>query len=520
MTNDGRGCGGPRHKHMPLAHYSLTMRIKVRAVPEKQRMLEAIMRSCLPACISPREPFTAASMHHPAAAAAAPSSSTSSSFSKPAQRDKPFKAQAIISNPVTYGHIHVAEYLDVPLHLMFPQPWTPTESFPHPLSSLHDKRFYFYQPSFSGKSSNTSMGGSSSSSLDSPQRREEKGRGSDRRGSGRSTVSDLVNDSFETAKAVAVERVNLAKDKVTAHVKERSDLVKEKAELVREKAEEARRVAKKKAEGFVRALQGMKKKQGRNKDRKDDEMDKKKGGYHRDQEASDDDDDDDDLVYNSDGSDVDSDEEDESSLGEDTDEGDEVTAPTSRQVLGQESSSSSTLSSARLSSSLSTSSSMSSSVLVQVLVPSDARPGDTVEFEVNNNKEYSSDTHPSSDRHTLSSEKHSEKETTATQTVRFVLPETTLPGTLLELKVTLVAASEVRRRQRNQSRRKASDEERRREKQQLQEDFAALGLAEAFSSVSSTAEVVLASNDGQLVKPKKTAPTSGYARMVRATHVW
>lgn len=37
----------------------------------------------------------------------------------------------------------MAEYLDVPLHLMFPQPWSPTSAYPHPLSSIHDKRFYF-----------------------------------------------------------------------------------------------------------------------------------------------------------------------------------------------------------------------------------------------------------------------------------------------------------------------------------------------------------------------------------------
>ncbi|KAG9405791.1 hypothetical protein AC1031_003709, partial [Aphanomyces cochlioides] len=48
----------------------------------------------------------------------------------------PFRAQAVISNPVTYGHIHVAEKLGVPLHIMFPQPWVPTEEFPHPLSNL------------------------------------------------------------------------------------------------------------------------------------------------------------------------------------------------------------------------------------------------------------------------------------------------------------------------------------------------------------------------------------------------
>eukprot|EP00981_Chlorochromonas_danica_P009655 scaffold2798_cov160-Ochromonas_danica.AAC.24 len=47
-----------------------------------------------------------------------------------------FAPDAIISNPVTYGHIHCAEALGVPLHLMFPQPWTPTKAFPHPLSCL------------------------------------------------------------------------------------------------------------------------------------------------------------------------------------------------------------------------------------------------------------------------------------------------------------------------------------------------------------------------------------------------
>ncbi|ETN20760.1 hypothetical protein PPTG_03688 [Phytophthora nicotianae INRA-310] len=49
---------------------------------------------------------------------------------------KPFQAQAIIANPVSYGHIHVAERLGVPLHIMFPQPWVPTMAFPHPLANM------------------------------------------------------------------------------------------------------------------------------------------------------------------------------------------------------------------------------------------------------------------------------------------------------------------------------------------------------------------------------------------------
>jgi len=74
------------------------------------RMLRAICFSCLPACTAP----------DPA---------------DPLQRA--FLADAIVSNPVSYGHIHVAEAVGVPLHIMFPQPWSPTRAFPHPLSTTH-----------------------------------------------------------------------------------------------------------------------------------------------------------------------------------------------------------------------------------------------------------------------------------------------------------------------------------------------------------------------------------------------
>ncbi|XP_058737429.1 sterol 3-beta-glucosyltransferase UGT80A2-like isoform X1 [Vicia villosa] len=47
-----------------------------------------------------------------------------------------FEADAIIANPPAYGHTHVAEYLDVPLHIFFTMPWTPTNEFPHPLSRV------------------------------------------------------------------------------------------------------------------------------------------------------------------------------------------------------------------------------------------------------------------------------------------------------------------------------------------------------------------------------------------------
>ena len=51
----------------------------------------------------------------------------------------PFVADAIIANPPTFGHIHVAEALACPLHMMFPQPWTATREVPHPMSGLSNE---------------------------------------------------------------------------------------------------------------------------------------------------------------------------------------------------------------------------------------------------------------------------------------------------------------------------------------------------------------------------------------------
>ncbi|KAH8064816.1 transferase [Aureococcus anophagefferens] len=44
--------------------------------------------------------------------------------------------KAIVANPVCYGHVHCAEALRCPLFMAFPQPWTPTAAFPHPLANL------------------------------------------------------------------------------------------------------------------------------------------------------------------------------------------------------------------------------------------------------------------------------------------------------------------------------------------------------------------------------------------------
>lgn len=76
--------------------------------PEKSKMVKAIIESCWPAVTQP-DP----------------------------EGGEPFRADAIISNPPTGGHLHVAEALGVPLHLMFPQPaYFGTKEFPHPMAGL------------------------------------------------------------------------------------------------------------------------------------------------------------------------------------------------------------------------------------------------------------------------------------------------------------------------------------------------------------------------------------------------
>ncbi|KJZ77528.1 hypothetical protein HIM_03252 [Hirsutella minnesotensis 3608] len=48
----------------------------------------------------------------------------------------PFIADAIIANPPSFAHIHIAEKLGIPLHMMFTMPWSPTRAFPHPLANI------------------------------------------------------------------------------------------------------------------------------------------------------------------------------------------------------------------------------------------------------------------------------------------------------------------------------------------------------------------------------------------------
>lgn len=52
---------------------------------------------------------------------------------------EPFVADAIIANPPSFAHIHCAQALGIPVHLMFTMPWSSTKAFPHPLADLHSE---------------------------------------------------------------------------------------------------------------------------------------------------------------------------------------------------------------------------------------------------------------------------------------------------------------------------------------------------------------------------------------------
>ncbi|UJR11180.1 hypothetical protein I4U23_015361 [Adineta vaga] len=48
----------------------------------------------------------------------------------------PFQAEVIIANPISYGHIHCAQKLGIPLHMVFTMPYSRTSTFPHPLANV------------------------------------------------------------------------------------------------------------------------------------------------------------------------------------------------------------------------------------------------------------------------------------------------------------------------------------------------------------------------------------------------
>ncbi|KAK5046700.1 hypothetical protein LTR84_007461 [Exophiala bonariae] len=52
--------------------------------------------------------------------------------------EEPFVANAIIANPPSFAHVHCAEALGIPLHIIFTMPWTPTRAYSHPLANVRN----------------------------------------------------------------------------------------------------------------------------------------------------------------------------------------------------------------------------------------------------------------------------------------------------------------------------------------------------------------------------------------------
>ncbi|EPE31505.1 UDP-Glycosyltransferase/glycogen phosphorylase [Glarea lozoyensis ATCC 20868] len=76
-------------------------------IPKKRKMVKEMLKGCWRSCIEP-DPIT----------------------------NIPFVAEAIIANPPSFAHVHCAQALGIPVHLMFTMPWTATRSFPHPLANI------------------------------------------------------------------------------------------------------------------------------------------------------------------------------------------------------------------------------------------------------------------------------------------------------------------------------------------------------------------------------------------------
>ncbi|CAK5279180.1 unnamed protein product [Mycena citricolor] len=76
-------------------------------IGRKRKMLTQVMEGCWSACHSPST-----------------------------RTGQAFVADAIISNPPAFAHVHCAEALGIPLLLSFTMPWTPTRAFPHPLVNI------------------------------------------------------------------------------------------------------------------------------------------------------------------------------------------------------------------------------------------------------------------------------------------------------------------------------------------------------------------------------------------------
>lgn len=87
-------------------------------IKKKRVMMAEILRGCWESCISPD-----------------------------LNSGKPFVADAIIANPPSFAHVHCAQALSIPVHMMFTMPWTSTTAFAHPLVNINFNSLSGAEPS-------------------------------------------------------------------------------------------------------------------------------------------------------------------------------------------------------------------------------------------------------------------------------------------------------------------------------------------------------------------------------------
>ncbi|KAH7045850.1 hypothetical protein B0J12DRAFT_627325, partial [Macrophomina phaseolina] len=97
-------------------------------VNRRRKDIEQILHGCWRSCVDPGD--------KPAHMDSGSEIEVASTMSSSSQPPSPFVADAIIANPPSFAHIHIAEKLGIPLHIMFTMPWSPTQAFPHPLSKI------------------------------------------------------------------------------------------------------------------------------------------------------------------------------------------------------------------------------------------------------------------------------------------------------------------------------------------------------------------------------------------------
>jgi hypothetical protein len=107
--------------------------IRAGDISKKRTMIAQVLESTWKSCIE-RDPLETGSTFNPLSS---PAGSNSPSMSSSSGSSSDFLADAIIANPVSFGHIHCAQRLFIQCHIFFTMPWSPTRAFPHPLTNVN-----------------------------------------------------------------------------------------------------------------------------------------------------------------------------------------------------------------------------------------------------------------------------------------------------------------------------------------------------------------------------------------------